>query len=96
MPGIDAKWSRSKEEQTYAHAESTAKVIENDPRAGISSVIHGCECESVAEGRKIGRRAKEAERRSSRCVVLLEMERKKSVKKVAAAKVDARRTGVSA
>lgn len=26
---------------TYAHAESTAKVIENDPGAGVTSVIHG-------------------------------------------------------
>ncbi len=26
---------------TYSHAESTAKVIENDPGAGVASVIHG-------------------------------------------------------
>ena len=26
---------------TYPHAESTAKVIENDPGAGVASVIHG-------------------------------------------------------
>jgi hypothetical protein len=29
-----------KEGRTYAHAESAAKVIENDPRARISRVIH--------------------------------------------------------
>lgn len=26
---------------TYAHRESTTKVIENDPGAGVPSVIHG-------------------------------------------------------
>ena len=26
---------------TYSHAKSTAKVIENDPGAGVASVIHG-------------------------------------------------------
>jgi hypothetical protein len=26
---------------TYTHGKGTAKVIENDPRAGVASVIHG-------------------------------------------------------
>jgi hypothetical protein len=29
------------EEGTYTHAKSTAKVIENDPGAGVARVIHG-------------------------------------------------------
>ena len=38
--------------ETYSHAKGTAKVIENDPRAGIASVIHGCCGEDERAGKK--------------------------------------------
>lgn len=27
-------------EKTYAHAEGTAEIVEDNPRAGVASVIH--------------------------------------------------------
>lgn len=38
---------------TYAHGKGTAKVIQDDPGAGIASVIHGCDgmCSGGVAGR---------------------------------------------
>lgn len=49
--------SGGRRERTYAHGEGTAEVVEDDPRAGIASVIHGfCVCWSVGRGSRESRK----------------------------------------
>jgi hypothetical protein len=33
---------RRKEKETYSHSKGSAKVVEDNPRAGISSVVGHC------------------------------------------------------